>query len=172
MSGEEVNQGGRPSKYNSAFNDQAFKLSLLGATDKEIADFFEVAEDTIHEWKKVYPKFSESIKDGKTKADSQVAQKLYDRAMGAEYTEQQAFKLRNQSASGVFTEEVKLVDVKRVVPPDTQAISLWLRNRKSSKWQEKTVHAGDPENPVMPSPMETARSIAFILNQAKNGASS
>lgn len=33
---------GRPSKYDKAFPDQARKLCLLGATDIEIADFFEV----------------------------------------------------------------------------------------------------------------------------------
>lgn len=33
---------GRPTKYKKEYDDQAFKLCLLGATDKEIADFFEV----------------------------------------------------------------------------------------------------------------------------------
>lgn len=58
---DEANPVGRPSDYNVAFNDQAYKLCLLGATDKDLADFFEVVEDTINEWKKKHPQFSVSI---------------------------------------------------------------------------------------------------------------
>jgi hypothetical protein len=31
---------GRPTKYKEEYNEQAYKLCLLGATDKELADFF------------------------------------------------------------------------------------------------------------------------------------
>ena len=37
----------RPTKYNKEYNMQAYKLALLGATDVELADFFEVNQDTI-----------------------------------------------------------------------------------------------------------------------------
>ena len=73
---------GRPSLYKEEYNDQAYKLCLLGATDKELADFFDVVEDTINKWKKRYENFSVSIKRGKTIADSNVADKLYQRALG------------------------------------------------------------------------------------------
>lgn len=132
------NPDGAPTKYKPEYNQQAFKLALLGATDAEMADFFQVHVDTIHEWKKVHVLFSDSVNDGKVKADSEVANKLYDRALGAKWTEQAAFKVRNQKESGVFTEEVVIVDLQKGAPPDTQAISLWLRNRKSSAWKDKT----------------------------------
>ncbi|MCV5597561.1 hypothetical protein OFN66_28085, partial [Escherichia coli] len=45
-----------------AYAEQARKLCLLGYTDAELADFFEVSESTINKWKLDYPKFSESIK--------------------------------------------------------------------------------------------------------------
>ena len=44
-----------------AYAEQARKLCLLG-TDAELADFFEVSESTINNWKFDYPEFSESIK--------------------------------------------------------------------------------------------------------------
>jgi hypothetical protein len=141
--------GGRPSKYQAVYAKQAYQLTLLGATDKEMAEFFCVNQDTIYEWQSKHPQFSESIKKGKLQADAEVANKLYDRALGAEWTEQQAFKIRNQTATGVFTEDVKIVDVRRAAPPDTQAISLWLRNRQPDKWRDKQEHehagkGGDP----------------------------
>lgn len=52
----------RPTKYQEAYAEQARKLCLLGYTDAELADFFEVSESTINKWKLDYPKFSESIK--------------------------------------------------------------------------------------------------------------
>jgi len=39
--------GGRPSGYREEFAEQARKLCRLGATDKELADFFGVDEATI-----------------------------------------------------------------------------------------------------------------------------
>lgn len=42
--------GGRPSKYREEYADQARKLCLLGATDADLASFFEVNEDTVNEW--------------------------------------------------------------------------------------------------------------------------
>ena len=38
---------GRPSKYKKEFVDQAVKLCKLGATDIELADFFEVNVATL-----------------------------------------------------------------------------------------------------------------------------
>lgn len=52
----------RPTKYQEAYAEQARKLCLLGYTDAELADFFEVSEATINNWKLEYPEFLESIK--------------------------------------------------------------------------------------------------------------
>jgi RNA polymerase-interacting CarD/CdnL/TRCF family regulator len=73
---------GRPTKYNEKYPNQAYKLCLLGATDEELANFFEVCEDTINEWKNVHDEFSVSIKKGKINADANVANSLYKRALG------------------------------------------------------------------------------------------
>ena len=42
---------GRPSKYKEEYCEQAEKLARLGATDKEMADFFGVTEQTLNNWK-------------------------------------------------------------------------------------------------------------------------
>lgn len=135
---------GRPTDYKPEYVGQVFKLSLLGATDEEIGDFFSVCEDTVNEWKVKYPEFSVSIQEGKVKADSLVAHKLYDKALGPEWTEEQAFKVKkshyDNNGKKVEAEEIVVVPVKRAAPPDTQAISLWLRNRQGGKWRDKTDH--------------------------------
>src|SRR5262245_16835501 len=76
---------GRPTKYDSSYNDQVVKFCKLGATDAQIADFFNVNEATIHRWKKEHKEFCESIKRGKILADAEVAQSLFQRAVGYQH---------------------------------------------------------------------------------------
>ena len=121
----------RPTKYKPSYNQQAYKLCLLMATDKDMADFFEVNEDTINEWKKVYPKFSESLKKGKIKADAEVAKKLFHRACGYSHPEDKIF-----CTNGVVT-TVKTV---KHYPPDTGAAFIWLKNRAGWRDKQETEH--------------------------------
>lgn len=124
----EAKSPGRPSKYREEFADQARKLCLLGATDAELADFFEVNEDTIHEWKKVHPEFSESVKKGKLQADANVADRLYQRAMGYEHDD-----VHVSNYQGVIT----LTPIRKRHAPDTTAAIFWLKNRQAKQWREK-----------------------------------
>jgi hypothetical protein len=73
---------GRPSLYREEYADDVYKFCLLGATDQELGDFFGVHRDTIHEWKRTRPDFSDAITRGKMLADAEVAAKLYERACG------------------------------------------------------------------------------------------
>ncbi|MEI7564026.1 MAG: terminase, partial [bacterium] len=88
------------SKYKPEYDDQAFKLCLLGSTDAELANFFDVQESTINLWKKDQPTFMESLKAGKQVADYEVVKSLYKRARGYKYEE-------TTSEDGVVTKLVK-----------------------------------------------------------------
>lgn len=121
----------RPSKYKPEFAEQAVKLCRLGATDKELADFFEVAESTINKWKEDYPEFSESLKAGKGLADAEVAEKLYKRATGYEHP---AVKIVANANTG----QEHVVSYTERYPPDTTAAIFWLKNRRPDLWRDKT----------------------------------
>lgn len=121
-------KNGRPTKYKQIFNTQAEKLCKLGSTDKELADFFEVNEDTIHEWKKVYPSFSESIRKGKILADANVADALYHRAIGYVHPDVDIKVIKNKIVTTKLTKHY---------PPDTAAAIIWLKNRKKETWRDK-----------------------------------
>jgi len=58
---------GRPTSFQPEFAVQAEKLCRLGATDAELAHFFEVDEATINRWKHVQPDFRASLKRAKRK---------------------------------------------------------------------------------------------------------
>jgi hypothetical protein len=87
--------GGRPTSYKPEFANQVTGICLLGAKDSHLAHIFGVNEDTINEWKRVYPKFSASIKKGKLDANIYVAKSLY-RDAKAGNTTAQIFWLKNR----------------------------------------------------------------------------
>ncbi|WP_228412518.1 terminase [Chryseobacterium sp. G0240] len=119
---------GAPTKYNPEYNDQVYKICLLGATDKDLADFFNVAESTINNWKKEYPEFLESIKRGKQIADANVADRLYQRALGFEHDSEEI---------KVIEGDIERVPVRKVYPPDPTSAIFWLKNRQPEKWRDK-----------------------------------
>ena len=58
-----------------------------GLTDKQVAYNMNIAESTLHEWKKKYSVLSESLKRGKEVVDRQVENALLKRALGYEFKE-------------------------------------------------------------------------------------
>lgn len=138
-----INHGGRPTKYKPSFNKKARDLALLGCTDKQLAEFFDVSVDTINEWKKTYSRFSESLQGGKINADANVAAALYKRAIGYKYSETTYEKVDFKKALDVIDDQEIISDVykKKIVvkelAPDIGAITLWLKNRQKDLWRER-----------------------------------
>lgn len=122
-------QTGRPTDYKDEYCEQAKKLCLLGATDKQLADFFSVTEQTVNNWKNDHPEFFESLKEGKQLADAKVAESLYNRARGYEHTEDKVF---NDNGTPMVVPTIKHY------PPDSTACIFWLKNRDPEKWRDKT----------------------------------
>lgn len=121
---------GRPSQFIPEFCDQAKKLCYLGATDKELGDFFGVSEQTINTWKTAHPEFLESLKEGKGAADAKVAESLFKRALGYSHP---AVKIAANAATG----ESVQVPYTEHYAPDTTACIFWLKNRRSDLWRDK-----------------------------------
>ena len=127
---------GRLTDYKEEYEEQAYKLCLLGATDKEMADFFDVCEATINNWKIQYPAFLESLKNGKVKADAEVAKSLYHRALGYKHLEDKIFCTNG---------EVTTVETTKHYPPDTAAAFIWLKNRAGWKDKQEVIHGATKE---------------------------
>ena len=107
----------RPTKYQEAYAEQARKLCLLGYTDAELADFFEVSEST--------------IKKGKAVADAEVSDRLYQRAMGFVAPDIDIRVIENRIVE---------TPLEKYYPPDTTAAIFWLKNRQKDKWRDKVDH--------------------------------
>ena len=121
--------GGRPTAYRKEYAEQAYKYCLLGATDSQLADFFEVAESTINNWKKSYPEFLESVMRGKVIADANVAEAFYKRATG--------FQKEDGEKVFQYQGEIIRAQIREYFPPDTGAALNWLKNRQPDKWRDK-----------------------------------
>lgn len=120
--------GGRPTKFKPEFVEQARKLAALGATDREVAEFFGVNERSLNRWKHDHEEFCQSLKVGKDTADQRVEQALYRRAIG--YTQDDT---HFSSYEGSVTQTAYV----KQIPPDTTAAIFWLKNRKPDEWREK-----------------------------------
>ncbi len=125
------NPDGRPTLYKDEYVEQAKKLCLLGATDKDLGDFFEVSEVTINAWKNKHPEFLKSIKGAKEEADSKVVRSLYERATGYSHPEEKIF---------CNDGEITRADTTKHYPPDPTSMIFWLKNRDKDKWRDKHDH--------------------------------
>lgn len=151
---------GRPSKFDPKMLEQVEKLCLLGATDKEMSNFFGVSEQTFNTWKQQHPEFLEALRKGKEEADANVASRLYARAIGYEHPDVHVSNYQGQ---------VTLTPIRKHYPPDTAAAIIWLKNRQPGRWRDKVEHqvSGEVEHKHTLDLTELARRVAFTL---KSGA--
>mgnify|MGYP001243368073 CR=1 FL=1 len=121
--------GGRPTIYNDDMPHRAYKLALLGLTDREIAKQLEISLDTLNRWKREHPEFSDQLNAGKLEADANVAKSLYQRAVGYSHPEEKIF---------INNGEIIRTETIRQYPPDTRAAALWLGVRRGAQWVQTT----------------------------------
>ena len=127
MKREKKNKGGRPSKLNTISLKDVEVLAGYGLTDKQIADVLNICKATLNNYKQ-NPKFLDSLKRGKAKADNYVIGSLFHRAIGYSHPEVQLFCYRGK---------VIQTKIMKHYPPDTIAAIFWLKNRKPDQWRDK-----------------------------------
>lgn len=142
MTAKRKSKGGRPTKYQPRFVRDVEKLTLIGAIDEQLADFFGVTVQTIENWKKKYSGFLEAIKRGKAKVDDQMERSLFHRGRGYSHPSIKIFydSKRKRVVKVPYTEQY---------PPDTAAAFIWLKNRRPEHWRDQIEHGlADPANTV------------------------
>lgn len=120
---------GRPSAYKPEFAELARQQCEEGATDQELADYFEVSVRTLYRWKNSHPEFCQALKASKSTADERVERSLFERAVGYE---------RDEVDIRVLNGEIVKTSIRKFYPPDTTAAIFWLKNRRPSEWRDKT----------------------------------
>lgn len=120
---------GRPTDYKPEYCVQAEKLAKLGATDRDLAEFFEVNIRTVQRWAAQHEDFCRSIQSGKAAADDRVERSLYHRAVGYTYESEKIFQNKGEIVRAQCLEHV---------PPDTAAAFIWLKNRRKDEWRDRS----------------------------------
>lgn len=157
---------GRPSAYRPEFAAQAKKLCELGATDAELAEFFQTTITTIKNWKAQFPEFLAASKLGKEAADERVSTSLYNRAMGYSH---EAVKIFMPAGA----KEPVMAPYVEHVPPDTTACIFWLKNRRPDLWRDvsRQEHSGPNGGPIQTEDVnDSDRAKALAAFVAKTGA--
>src|SRR5690606_11615727 len=122
---------GRPSKYETHVQP---KLNLVeswardGLTDEQIAHNLGINVSTLYEYKKQYPEFSETLKNGKDDIDVLVENALLKRAIGYTYEEVTYEAIEIKVGSGenqMIQPATKIKTVVKEVHPDTTAQIFW-----------------------------------------------
>ncbi len=128
------NKGGRPPRYRSEYVEQGGKLCLMGYTDQQLADFFQIGIATLYRWKKRYPEFKAALAYNKALDDVEVVNALRQSAIGYSCTE---VHVSNYLGAVTVTETVKHH------PPNPASLGMWLYNRQPQLFKKDPTPADD-----------------------------
>ena len=103
------------------------KLAMFGFTDADMARWFGLNECTINRYKKD-PEFMQVLKRGNDKADTNVIESLYRRAIGYSHPEDKIFNNNGKAL---------IVPTTKHYAPDTTAAIFWLKNRRPEEWRDR-----------------------------------
>lgn len=143
----EIGTVGKVQVYDAKFHCRlAYRLSLLNLSDAEMCVPMDVSLETFRLWKRDHPEFLMALERGQEQADAKVARALFRRAVGWGTLEEHIVTKKVKDAEGNEQVEIVKVPRRRQLPPDVNAISLWLKNRRPRQW--KTDNSTTPINPI------------------------
>ena len=121
-------------EFDVSLIKRAYKLSLLGLLDKDLADAFDITYNTLYKWRLKSTAFDRAITEGRMMASAKVAEAVYTRAIGFEKTVQE---VKNSGGQAVVMEYTKYF------PPNITAAMYWLNNRDKKRWGSVKKHTID-----------------------------
>lgn len=130
---------GRPSKIDGVNLAEVEKMAKLGLTNEQIAGMLGIRRETIWDWCRKHPDFSNAIKAGKKVADDLVERSLFARAVGYAHPEDKIMVSKGKTI---------VVPTIKHYPPDPTSCIFWLKNRRKDEWKDKVGVEGDDENPL------------------------
>lgn len=118
---------GRPSKYDTEIKphiDEIRKAVEAGATVKEIATAFGIAESTLHKYRKEKKELSAAFARGREKVCIEIKAALLKKAIGFTYEEEKKVARKDKDGESI----VLIEKYKRQCLPSETAAAMLLRN--------------------------------------------
>lgn len=106
-----------------------------GLTRKEIADKIGISVRTLYRWEKDNAGIAEALRVGRELTDINVENAILKKALGFEAEEVKTVIKANG--------DEEITTVRKNVPPDISAASVWLKNRRPEKWRDKPAESND-----------------------------
>lgn len=131
----------RPSKYDIEIKphlEDIKKAVEAGATTKEIAKAFGIAESTIYKYKTEKKEFSEAFARGREKVIIDIKAALLKKALGYEYEEEKKVGKKDKDGENIILVE----KYKKHQPPSETAAAMLLRNY-DNEWLDRDVTTTD-----------------------------
>ena len=118
-------------KYFDGIEKQAYQLALLGLTDRQMADVWEVSIKTLEYWKAKRTEFRKALREGRDLANAKVVDSLYQRAVGYSHPETKYFRVGKGKKA-----HIKAIQTIRHYPPDANAALKILGIRQRQQWAD------------------------------------
>jgi DNA-binding XRE family transcriptional regulator len=118
----------RPTKWREDNFTICASMARLGMTRWEIARALGIRRETLWDWERKNPEFSNVLKAASAAADERVEASIYERAVGYSYHMEKLFSWRG---------EVVRAETVEHVPPDPQLAMFWLKNRAPERWKDR-----------------------------------
>ena len=115
------------SLFRTEYIEHAYRLSLLGLSDEHKSKFFNVTRKTFLYWQEQVPEFKDAVWRGKEIADGQVANAMFNKAVGYNRTEDHITQHNGVVAVTKYTKHY---------PADTTAGIFWLKNKQRDTWSD------------------------------------
>lgn len=113
-------------EYIPEYADIAARMKATGATDKDLAFYFDTSTDRIRQWRKEHPEFSRACKAGRDMTKQYLLKKGMMAAAGYEYTERSVKGNYNVKEDGSLElipgTTVTVTETPKIVPPNDKLL--------------------------------------------------
>lgn len=124
---------GRKTLYNDEMPYLAQMWARYGLTDEQIWHNLGIGKDSFYSFIKLYPEFSDAIKEGRKPVNYEVENSLLKKANGYEVTEEVIEYEPDENGKPQI--KSKRIITKHIAP-DTGAAVFWLTNRDKDRWKQ------------------------------------
>lgn len=125
---DEAPKVGRPTLYRPEFVQKAAEACFNGATLFEVAELLGVCRGTLNQWRAKYPEFATALKVNSDAATDRIEAALFERGAGYSHPDVHI---------SAYEGDVTVTPIVKHYPPDYNAASLWLRNKRAGQWKDK-----------------------------------
>ena len=124
----------KTTKYKEEYVYQVEQACKNGFTTKQVAELFSVSASAIYSWRNTYPEFKKAMDAGRDVYNLATAETCLQKRLGGYFYNEITSRMVGVGADAKM-QEVKVV--KRHVPPDTNALKFFLKNRNKERWPDK-----------------------------------